>query len=301
MGNPRWISSKQIAESPLRLAPAYGPGSINPVFVPLDAVDLLVFSGFSISAFGFNSPVQLEWLFGPRRPAQPADDWVVAGTRRVRLCFVRNRRARRYILRLRPDGAARVTVPRGGSVAEAKRFVERSVPWLEQQLVRQAARPRGPETWPAGTEIFFRGERVRLEPGTNGEAGTVRVGSEVVPVAGTTGDLRPAIERHLRRMATKELPARVFELAAPHDLPVKRVSVRNQRSRWGSCSRRGTISLNWRLVQTPVFVRDYLVLHELAHLREMNHSRRFWNEVAQLCPGFREAEKWLKQHSGLLA
>jgi predicted metal-dependent hydrolase len=79
------------------------------------------------------------------------------------------------------------------------------------------------------------------------------------------------------------------------------VTVRNQRSRWGSCSRRGTISLNWRLVQAPGFVRDYLVLHELAHLKEMNHSRRFWSEVARLCPDFAEAERWLKQHSTLLA
>ena len=152
-----------------------------------------------------------------------------------------------------------------------------------------------------GTEIFFRGERVRLEPGENGEAGLVRFGGEVVPVADAAGDLRPAIERHLRRLAARELPPRVFELAALHQLPVRRVIVRNQRSRWGSCSRRGTISLNWRLVQTPLFVRDYLVLHELAHLKEMNHSRRFWAEVARLCPGFREAERWLKQHSGLLA
>ena len=120
-------------------------------------------------------------------------------------------------------------------------------------------------------------------------------------VADAAGDLRPAIERHLRKLAAQELPARVFELAALHQLPVRRVMVRNQRSRWGSCSRRGTISLNWRLVQTPLFVRDYLVLHELAHLKEMNHSRRFWSEVARLCPDFREAERWLKQHSGLLA
>jgi predicted metal-dependent hydrolase len=102
-------------------------------------------------------------------------------------------------------------------------------------------------------------------------------------------------------LAARELPARVLELAAPHHLPVQRVTVRNQRSRWGSCSRRGTISLNWRLVQTPLFVRDYLVLHELAHLREMNHSSRFWSEVERICPDFPEAERWLKQHSGLLA
>jgi len=94
---------------------------------------------------------------------------------------------------------------------------------------------------------------------------------------------------------------RVPWLAALHNLPVRRVTVRNQRSRWGSCSRRGTISLNWRLVQAPDFVRDYIVLHELAHLKEMNHSRRYWGEVARLCPDFPAAECWLKQHSILLA
>src|ERR1035438_8527701 len=128
-----------------------------------------------------NHSVQLEWLFGPKPPVPADENWLVVGTRRVRLCFVRNRRARRYILRLRPDGAARVTIPRGGSAAEARRFAERNVAWLEQQLLRQALRPRRPETWSAGTEIFFRGERVRLESGSNGEAGLVRFGSEAVP------------------------------------------------------------------------------------------------------------------------
>jgi predicted metal-dependent hydrolase len=112
--------------------------------------------------------------------------------------------------------------------------------------------------------------------------------------------LRPLIERHLWRLAGRELPVLVLEFAALHQLPVRRVTVRNQRSRWGSCSRRGTISLNWRLIQTPPFVRDYICLHELAHLREMNHSRRFWRVVEQLCPDYRAAEKWLKQHSSLL-
>ncbi len=247
-----------------------------------------------------NHGVQLEWLFGPRQIVPSDDEWLVAGAHRVQLWFVRNRRARRYVLRLRPDGAARVTVPRGGSLAEAKRFAQRNAAWLERQLLRQALQPRRPETWAVGMEVLFRGERVRLEGGTNREAGLIRFADQAVAVADAGGDLRPAIEQHLRRLATRELPGRVFELAAQHQLSVRRVMVRNQRSRWGSCSRKGTISLNWRLVQTPLFVRDYLILHELAHLREMNHSRRFWGEVARLCPGFREAEHWLKQHSNLL-
>ncbi len=245
--------------------------------------------------------MQLEWIFGPRPLDPPDPEWLPVNSRRVRLWFVRNLRARRYVLRLRPDGSARVTVPRGGSLAEARHFAARNVHWLERQLLRQALQPRRPESWRAGTELLFRGERVRLETAPNGPAGLVRFGAETVPVADADGDLRPAVERHLQRLAAIELPARVLELAARHRLPVRRITIRNQRSRWGSCSRRGTISLNWRLVQTPPSVRDYLVLHELAHLKEMNHSCRFWDEVARLCPNYREAERWLKEHSGLLA
>src|ERR1039458_4970863 len=156
-----------------------------------------------------NQRVQFEWLFAPERPVPPDQNWLRVGARQVRLCFVRNRRARRYILRLRPDGAARVTIPRGGSLAEASRFAERNVAWLEQQLLRQAMRPRRPKTWSAGTEIFFRGERVRVELGGNGEAGLVRFGTEVVRATSATSDLRPDIERHLWKLAAKELPGRV--------------------------------------------------------------------------------------------
>jgi hypothetical protein len=92
----------------------------------------------------------------------------------------------------------------------------------------------------------------------------------------------------------------VLELAARHGLTVRRITVRNQKSRWGSCSRCGTISLNWRLIQTPAFVSDYICLHELVHLRQMNHSPGFWREMERVCPDYRTARHWLKEHSGLL-
>ena len=244
--------------------------------------------------------MQLDFFIGPRPLAHSDDGWLVVGARGVRLHLVRHRRARRYILRLRPDGSACVTIPRGGSVVEARRFAGVHVAWLERQLLRQAARPAAPRQWVPGTDILFRGEPVRLEIGDNGNTKLVRFAQEVVRVGAMETNLRPAVERHLRRLAARELPARVLELAARHQLTVRRITIRNQRSRWGSCSRRGTISLNWRLVQAPVFVRDYLVLHELAHLREMNHSPRFWREVARLCPNFAEAERWLKEHAELL-
>ena len=128
----------------------------------------------------------------------------------------------------------------------------------------------------------------------------VRFADQVVEVPATATDLRAAVEAHLRRLAVAILPSRVFELAARHQLPVRRVSVRDQRSRWGSCSRKGTVSLNWRLVQMPHNVRDYVIWHELMHLREMNHSPRYWREVAAVCPEFQTARRWLREHRDAL-
>ena len=106
--------------------------------------------------------------------------------------------------------------------------------------------------------------------------------------------LPPDVEGELRQRATRELPARLIELAAAHGLTVTRISIRNQRRRWGSCSRAGHICLNWRLVTMPDWVRDYVLIHELMHLKRMDHSRTFWNLVAAACPRFREARAWLR-------
>lgn len=228
------------------------------------------------------------------------ENFLVVRGRRIPLAMIRNHRARRYLLAPRPDGSVRLTIPGHGSIIEGRRFAERNTEWLARQLERPPAHPVKPKQWLIGTEILFRGEPVKLEAGVNGENGMIRFGSEVVRVTGPGADLRPAIERHLWRLAAKELPPRMLEHAARHQLPVRRITVRNQRSRWGSCSRRGTISLNWRLIQTPPFVRDYILLHEIMHLREMNHSPRFWREVERVCPDHETARKWLKQHSSLL-
>jgi hypothetical protein len=241
-----------------------------------------------------------ERIFGPRTPPASPVVHLSVGPQPLPLLMVRNPRARRYLLRLRPDGTARVTIPRGGSTAVARQFVERHAAWLERELQRLQTQPRKPVVWKIGTEIFLRGDAVRIEAGLNREVETVRFGSESVRVSDPAADLRLAIEGHLRQLATRELSPRVLELAARHGLTVRRVTVRSQKSRWGSCSRRGTISLNWRLIQTPAFVSDYICLHELMHLRQMNHSPRFWREMERVCPDYRMAERWLKEHSGLL-
>lgn len=97
-----------------------------------------------------------------------------------------------------------------------------------------------------------------------------------------------------RRRAAKELPPELMALAGLHDISVTRVSIRNQRSRWGACSSHGSITLNWRLILVPDFVRHYVMIHELMHRRELNHSKRFWRHVEAACPRAGDARRWLR-------
>ena len=179
------------------------------------------------------------------------------------LLFVRHPRARRYVIRVADDGTVRVTVPRWGSKREARAFADREAAWIARQQRRvEEARQRG-------------------EPGTtNGGAG--------VPAEDA---------RALRERAKRELPRRLLDLAAQHGLTVSRVSIRNPRWRWGSCNRNGHICLNWRLVTMPEPVRDYVLIHELMHLKRMDHSPRFWKLVKAACPEYQDARRWLRHAS----
>jgi predicted metal-dependent hydrolase len=230
----------------------------------------------------------------PRSPMSRGPVLLRAGGLILPLHLIRVRRARRYILRVRHDGSLRVTLPRGGSRAEAIDFVKRHLAWALRERARQLAGPRHSDAWTEGTRILIDGELVPIACRSMDGAVAAAAGDVVVSVAPGTRDLRPAFEAALVRRARRELPCRLLELAAEHELTVKRVTIRNQRSRWGSCSHRAAIALNFRLVQMPPHVRDYILLHELMHLRQQNHSRRFWSLVASVCPGFRDAERWLK-------
>jgi predicted metal-dependent hydrolase len=206
--------------------------------------------------------------------------------------FVRVRRARRYILRVRPDGTLRVTVPRGGSRREAEHFVRQHEDWIagERSRVRVESPP---QDWQDGSTILLGGETVRISVEPRGSAWRAVYGDRAVAVRDLS-DIRRAIERDLRALAMTVLPRRLTALAALHGLTVGAVSIRNQRSRWGSCARNGNIALNFRLVQMPAPVSDYVLLHELMHIKQQNHSRRFWRLVEGVCPGFRDAERWLR-------
>jgi predicted metal-dependent hydrolase len=216
------------------------------------------------------------------------------------LVFVRSGQARHYRLTLRHDGVAVATIPVRGTEREAAQFVEQHRDWLVRARAREARKPRPAAVWTLGTPVLWRGELGEIRAASAGDRPQVCVAADVFRVTSFAGDLRATLEAQFARRARIELPARTWELAAVTGTDVKHVTVRNQRTRWGSCSAGGTISLNWRLVQTPESVRDYIIYHELMHLREMNHSARFWARVAEVCPWWREAERWLKRNGSLL-
>jgi predicted metal-dependent hydrolase len=247
----------------------------------------------AFAALIFNRGVSREQTF-------EFDQFISTPNSIVPLRIVRNPRARRYLLRLNSDHSAQLTIPRGGSILEAKAFLNGNIAWLERASTRLATRPRLPLEWKVGTSIYWRGELVLIDLRPERGEHVISFGPEFLIVRNAAADLRREVECYVWRLASDELPTRVRALAQTHSIGVNSVSVRNQRSRWGSCSNRGTISLNWRLLQTPAFVSDYLIIHELMHRREMNHSDRFWEHVAAACPGYRVAEKWLNQHSHLL-
>jgi predicted metal-dependent hydrolase len=216
--------------------------------------------------------------------------------------FVRHTRARRYVLRLLPDGRPRVTIPRGGSKTEAQRFADSQRNWIARQrriLHDRRARCLLPVWTADGSRrdtILLRGHSTQLTR-ADGPPGVIEVEPGRLLVSAPGPNVGSIVIGWLKARAREELPARLNALADQHGLEVTIVSVRNQRTRWGSCAPGGRISLNWRLIQVPDEVREYVLLHELMHIRHPNHSARFWKAVAKVCPWFESSRAWLRQHS----
>lgn len=212
----------------------------------------------------------------------------------VRILFVRRAGARQFRLTLRSRGEARCTLPPQTSLPAAQQFVHWSRDWLARKVAALPEPSPEPPPLGPGDEYWIDGRPVRItsEPAAAG----IRLGEWVVPDVPSAPDLRPTLEGALRRKAAQELRERTAELAGRLGLRVPRISIRHQRSRWGSCSTRGTVSLNWRLIQLPPEVRNYVILHEVLHLRHPGHTPRFWAEVRRVCPGWAASEAWLRQN-----
>lgn len=188
-----------------------------------------------------------------------------------------------------------LVVPRGGNLREAHQFLRSQAGWV---FDRRAAMQREQQRIPPGhillhgVETSVRVEEAHLcHPAVLQESDGLRV---MVPI-GHRDRADAALAARLRTKANSELPEEVARHAARTGLRPARVTVRDARTRWGSCSRKGAISLNWRLVMAPPGVVSYVVLHELAHLREHHHGAAFWSLVAKLCPDHEAARRWLRR------
>jgi predicted metal-dependent hydrolase len=205
--------------------------------------------------------------------------------------------ARRYTLRI--HAATRevvLTMPPRGSVKQGTEFAQKHGAWIAARLQRlpQAA------PFAHGTVLPLRGADHRIEHrrGTRGTVWTedCAVHGRLLCVAGEAPHVARRVRDYLKREAKRDLEAASRRAAQALGVTVARVSVRDQASRWGSCSTTGALSYSWRLILAPPFVLDYLAAHEVAHLIEMNHSRRFWRLVEGICPDLKRAKAWLDAH-----
>jgi predicted metal-dependent hydrolase len=232
-----------------------------------------------------------------RRPSEPSSIQVVFDRAIYLVRLRRHRQARRYTLRI--DAASRavvLTMPPRGAVKEAREFAQKHGGWIAARLKRL------PEAAPFahGVEVPLRGQPCRIVH-RRGLRGTVWVetdesGLQLLCVAGEAPHINRRVSDFLKREAARALETAARRYAREIGVPIKRICVRDQSSRWGSCSNTGVLSFSWRLILAPPHVLDYLAAHEVAHLVELNHSPRFWRLVSKIYPDFERAKAWLDVH-----
>jgi predicted metal-dependent hydrolase len=237
-----------------------------------------------------------QFLFGKKQPApvKPLEAFYIdIDGRSVVVTPKRNAAARRMVLRLARNGESfTLSMPRRQSLTTARAFLETSRVWMQNTLANQGRRD---------AELRLRGEVITIVP-TGKTRGLVRhdVVAQTLHVPGHESHQKRRITDWLKKEAEKDLRMASQLYAEKAGVRFSRLSVRDQKSRWGSCTSDGALSYSWRLIMAPPFVLDYVAAHEVAHLREMNHGPRFWRLVLTHCPRTREAKRWLKANGHTL-
>ena len=231
-----------------------------------------------------------------RRPSEPSAIDIVFDSEVYPVRVRRHRQARRYTLRIHSASREVVlTMPPRGSLKEARAFAEKHGGWIAARLGRLPQ----PAPFAHGTVLPLRGvdHRIVHRHDARGTVWTESGEAEpVICVAGAEPHVARRVRDFLKREAKADLEIASRQAAAQLGVQVRRVAVRDQSSRWGSCSTTGVLSYSWRLILAPPFVLEYLAAHEVAHLVEMNHSRRFWRLVDGICPHVSRAKTWLDAH-----
>ncbi|HEY3347373.1 MAG TPA: SprT family zinc-dependent metalloprotease [Nitrospirota bacterium] len=229
--------------------------------------------------------------------AQPV--WsVVLGGRRVAYTLRRSARSRNVWLRFGIGTGLEVVAPMRMSMVSLESVIAKKSRWLLNQLdragvaerVRKAREPRDGAVLPyMGTEYTLRVELA--------EDASVRISGDEIHAAlpdASVENLREVLREWYKKMARVVIPERVNQLS--NGKKVGSVSIRDQKTRWGSCSSKGNLSFNWRLAMAPPRIIDYMIIHELCHLDQPDHSAKYWAKVEKLCPDYKEREAWLKEH-----
>jgi predicted metal-dependent hydrolase len=211
----------------------------------------------------------------------------------VEIQLRRSPQARRYTLRVSGfDGRVTLTLPRRGTLAAALAFAREREGWIRSALSRQEE----PERIGPGSRLPVSGSVLTVTP-ADVRACRSDDGLLLVPRDGGSG---ARVAAFLKAVARRELGAATARHAAALGRPAGRITLRDTRSRWGSCSHRGDLMYSWRLAMAPPEVLDYVAAHEVAHLAEMNHSPAFWAIVARLCPDHARHRRWLRREGGAL-
>ncbi|MDQ8204445.1 SprT family zinc-dependent metalloprotease [Pelagicoccus sp. SDUM812003] len=237
-----------------------------------------------------------------RTPAAEAF-YQTAPLREEDVVFKRHARARRYLARIDSDGEIALTVPSGGNKRSALVFANMHRDWLREEQ-RKALSTREVTQRKAGLRfgdsIMWRGKLTPIVLEKDLGRPVLCLARERVYIADEAMDLTRPLKEYLKEKAKKELTRRVGELAERYAVKVAKVSIRDPKTRWGSCSNSRTISLSWRLLLTPLATRDYVIIHELMHLKRFDHSPAFWRLVEKACPNFRTHERWLDENQSEL-
>jgi predicted metal-dependent hydrolase len=205
--------------------------------------------------------------------------------------------ARRITLRVSSaTGEIVLSLPQRGDFEAARVFAENHGGWIAARMAKRPAKV----AFEPGATFPFRGVPHRIVHWSNirgvTQATTDRDGLPILAVSGDVRHVARRIGDFLKREALKDLERSVVKHSAMLGIPARKITIRDTKSRWGSCTSRGDLNFSWRLVMAPPLVLDYLAAHEVAHLKEMNHSHRFWALTHRLCPQTEEAEAWLKRH-----
>jgi len=200
-------------------------------------------------------------------------------------------RARRLTARVHIGGRVEIVVPVGVNARTVRDFVQRFTPWIDRKVAAMQCFGVPSEPVPAGIEFALTGEKFAVE-WRRGPKPRLDAGADHIEVhAPDERGARGLLQNWLKRAAHERLAPRLLQLAQELEFSIARVSIRSQRTRWGSCSTRGTVTLNCSLVFLKVDVVRYLFIHELAHTKHMNHSARFWRLVEQIEPDYRRLDR----------